>query len=768
MKSRRAQVESVAASRRPAIAGAIALLLAAVIAYIPALRAGYIWDDDVYLTGNRALDGLDGLRAIWIPPFLHDREAHERGLVTPQYYPVVFTSFWIERHLYPAEGGTERAGLAPFGYHAVNVLLHALNALLLAMLARRVGASTSLAWAIAFLFALHPVHVESVAWVTERKNVLSGCFAMLAALLYLRFDRERESRGAAPPERVRSARGDTPWAWYSLATILFCLAILSKSVTAAAPVAIALLLFARGERLSFRRLSPLLPWLALGAAAGLHTGAIERVFVGAIGPEWDHSLAERLSIAARSLWFYPWKIIAPLGLTFIYPRWSIEGIDAISLAAMLGVVVVVAGAIVLWLRRGMRWPVALIALYGVAIFPAIGFANVYPHRFSFVADHFQYLASIGVVALVAAAIEQAIAGIGPAGERPRARGFAAVCAVLCLGCAGLTFAQARHYADEETLWRATIARNEQAWMAHANLARVLLNRAETSRRRSDADVIASLAAEALDHAERGLVSKPGQHTLLQKRAEALRLLGRIGESVDAMRDAIEAVEAERSALADVARAAWQVGIRDATLGEYYALLGRVLEFDGRPNEARAAYESSIALNHRLVPPLDRLAALAIARGDGDEAARRYEAILARRPTWFPALVYLGDRAREAGDHRRSLGLFARALDATTNQADREQALFRLAWLLATSRDAEVRDGQAALECAEELVRLTRQTSPYAFDALAAALAECGRFEEAARMVGEARKSAQANVLTDFDAALARREQAYREARAWRE
>jgi hypothetical protein len=247
MKSPRQQVESVAASRRPAAALAIALLLATIIAYFPAMRAGYIWDDDVYLTGNRALDGLDGLQAIWIPPFLHDREAHERGLVTPQYYPVVFTSFWIERHLYPAEDGTGRAGFAPFGYHAVNVVLHAINAMLLAVLARRAGASAAVAWAIAFLFALHPVHVESVAWVTERKNVLSGCFALLAALAYLRFDRERESRGAPPPEPTGRARGDTPWAWYSLATLLFCLALLSKSVTAAAPVAIALLLFARGD-----------------------------------------------------------------------------------------------------------------------------------------------------------------------------------------------------------------------------------------------------------------------------------------------------------------------------------------------------------------------------------------------------------------------------------------------------------------------------------------------------------------------------------------
>jgi protein O-mannosyl-transferase len=133
---------------------ALLLVVAVLIAYLPALQGGYIWDDNRYVTENPILPQPDGLAAIWTDPG-----------ATIQYYPMVFTTFWLEYRLW---------GLNPLGYHATNILLHALSALLLWAILRRLAVPG--AWLAAALFALHPVHVESVAWVTERKNVLSGLF----------------------------------------------------------------------------------------------------------------------------------------------------------------------------------------------------------------------------------------------------------------------------------------------------------------------------------------------------------------------------------------------------------------------------------------------------------------------------------------------------------------------------------------------------------------------------------------------------------------
>jgi len=256
------------AHRRTALAalGLLALLLA----YEPALRAGFIWDDDVYVTDNANLVEPGGLRRIWLEP-----------RTSPQYYPVVHTSFWIEQRLW---------GSAPFGYHLVNVLLHFAAALLVWRLLERLGVpGAALAAAV---FALHPVHVESVAWVTERKNVLSGVLYLAAFLAYLRFD----------------AGGPGRWRAYALASGLFLGALGSKTVTASLPAAVAVVLWWRDGRLEPRRLAPLLPLLALGAAAGLATAWLEAAHVGASGEEWSLSPVGRCLVAARALWFYLGKL----------------------------------------------------------------------------------------------------------------------------------------------------------------------------------------------------------------------------------------------------------------------------------------------------------------------------------------------------------------------------------------------------------------------------------------------------------------------------
>src|SRR5262245_51777978 len=176
-------------SVRVDLALGVLIPLLAFLAYLPAIHGGYIWDDDVHIVWNPTLRSLAGLGQIWFVP-----------TATPQYYPLVHTTFWLEYHLW---------GLDPHGYHAVNVGLHALSALVLWRLLVRLEVPA--AWFAAAVFALHPVHVESVAWATERKNVLSGLLYLCALAVYLRFALPREDE----------PRGRRAWKWYVAGFVLF-------------------------------------------------------------------------------------------------------------------------------------------------------------------------------------------------------------------------------------------------------------------------------------------------------------------------------------------------------------------------------------------------------------------------------------------------------------------------------------------------------------------------------------------------------------------
>ena len=331
------------AVRTALAAVAIGVLLAA--AYAPSLGGGFLWDDDAHVVDNPQLRDLAGLLRIWIP-------GH-----TPQYYPVTFSVFWLAYQLW---------GLCTLGYDLLNLALHGLNAWLVWRLLRLLGAPAPAG--VAAAFALHPLHVESVAWVMELKNTLSGAFYLAAAICYVRFDGAREEAfvsGTAPPR----ARRD-----YALALLLFALALLSKSVTATLPAALVLMLVQRGGGLSPRRLAPLAPLLALGLGLALHTAWLERELVGARGAAFDFTLAERALIASKALLFYAQKLLVPERLLFCHPRWEIQGAP---LAAYwpIAAVAAVAGALLLAFARGRRGAPLALAFYAGSLFPALGFID---------------------------------------------------------------------------------------------------------------------------------------------------------------------------------------------------------------------------------------------------------------------------------------------------------------------------------------------------------------------------------------------------------
>jgi protein O-mannosyl-transferase len=443
------------------VLAASGLLLAALVVYSPLRSAGFVWDDDQYVTANPTLADAAGLARIWLEP-----------RATPQYYPLVHTGYWLEHRLW---------GLDPRGYHATNVLLHALCAVGLWRVLLRLRVPGALF--AASLFAVHPVAVESVAWITERKNVLSLAFALASLAAYLRF---------APPE------GEEPgaprrWSAYALALALFACGLLSKTVVFSLPAVIAVLLWWKRGRIGGRDLAPLVPFLPLGAAAGLYTAWLEKHHVGAVGAEWALAPVERVLLAGRALWFYAGKLAWPEPLIFFYPRWRIDAADPWQWVPPLAAAALV---LVLWAARARigRGPLAAVLLFGGILFPALGFFDVYPFRYSYVADHFQYHAAPALLALFAAGATLAAARLGP-----RARRLAPAAALALLAALGaLTFRQAHAYRDLDTLYRDVLAKNDGAWNAHLNLANSLSSQGRNAEGLPHARAAARLAPEIAD------------------------------------------------------------------------------------------------------------------------------------------------------------------------------------------------------------------------------------------------------------------------------
>jgi protein O-mannosyl-transferase len=537
--------------RPETIAWAALLAALVLVAYIPAIRGGFVWDDDLHITNNGLLKDAAGLRRIWTDP-----------TAMPQYYPLVFSTFWVEYHLW---------GLHPLGYHLDNVLLHAASAIVLWRLLARLAVPAP--WLAAAVFALHPVHVESVAWATERKNALSGLCYLLAFSAWVRFALEERRR---------------PWAWYGVAAVLFVAALLAKTVTASLPAAAGLVLWWKRGRLGWRDLAPLVPLAVLGVALGLNTAALERSQVGAQGVDWSLTFVERCLIAGRALWFYSTKLVWPFSLAFIYPRWRI---DAGAWWQYLFPLAAVAVVVALWAARERlgRAPLAAVLFFGGTLFPALGFVDVFPMRYSFVADHFQYLASLGLIVLGVGAAATAVARWGV--DTRVGTGLAAV--VLAV-FATLGWRQGALYADAETLYTDTLAKNPDCWLAHNNLAVI---QADSGR-----------GTEAATHYEAALRLRPQYAEARSNYANLLVASGRYEEATVHYREALRAKPGWSMGHSNFALALLQLGRYDEALVEARAAvrldarspqahnqLASALAKTGRPQEAIAEYREALRL-----------------------------------------------------------------------------------------------------------------------------------------------------------------------------
>jgi len=307
-----------------------------------------------------------------------------------------------------------------------------------------------------------------VAWITERKNVLSTFFYLSAILAYLCFLKLGVSASRHPSSHTPRSQASSPhhsqWGYYALALTLYLCALLSKTVACSMPAALLLLLWWKRDRISWHTALPLIPYFVVGAALGLVTVWMEKNRVGAQGEEWAFSLLERCLIAGRALWFYAGKLLWPHELIFIYPRWQI---DAGVWWQYLFPLAAIALFTTLWLFRRQigKAPLVAVLFFTGTLFPALGFFDVYPMRFSFVADHFQYLASVGVIVVCVAFFTTFLQRLSPP---TRTVGYVAY-GILLLLLGMRVWQQGYMYKDVETLWRVTIAKNPTAWIAHTNL-----------------------------------------------------------------------------------------------------------------------------------------------------------------------------------------------------------------------------------------------------------------------------------------------------------
>jgi tetratricopeptide (TPR) repeat protein len=599
------------------------------LAYAPALAGGFLWDDNGHVT-RPALRSLHGLGRIWM----------ELG-ATQQYYPVLHSAFWLEHRLW---------GDCTLGYHLLNVLLHATAAFLFGLALRQVARPRAAEagrvgwwWVAALIFALHPVCVESVAWISEQKNTLSAVFYLMAALTYLRW-------------REGDAEGLGGGGLYLGATGLFILALLSKSVTATLPAALLVVAWWQRGSLSWRRdFVPLLPWLALGLASGLLTAWVERHFGGAEGTAYTLGGFQRCVLAGRVTVFYLSKLFWPANLVFIYPHWDL----AVPLGGQVLYPVGVAGALAVlgFARERARGPLAALLFFMGTLFPALGFVNVFPFVYSYVADHFQYLASLGIIALVCGGAEQLLKGGGATGGRAGlGRSLLLVqlgTLVVIVGLGILTYRQSRMYRDLETLYRTTLSRNPQCWMAESNLGLALAGEGRLK--------------EAVAHYVRALEIDPTLSTVHNDLGSALMAEGRVAEAL--------AQFAEASRL--------RPGYAEAIYNS-----GVALQAAGRTPEAIEAFSRALRLRPGFSEAHYTLAIVLAGLGRTGEAVEQFTETARLRPDFAEAHFGLGTAL--AGLGRLEDGA-AELREAVRLNPDFAEAHYNLgAALQRLGRDAEAR------------------------------------------------------------------------------
>ena len=571
--------------RLPAWLGVMTIILAVLWVYSPALDGGWLWDDDWYITNNPLVRDLAGLWKFWCAP----------GSWT-EYYPLEETLLWVEWHLF---------GNATPGYHLVTISLHAANALLVWRLLARLGLRN--AWLGGFIFAVHPAAVDSVAWIAETKNTASTLPCLLAMIAWIDFENRREPRD------------------YFLALACFTIGMLCKIAIAPLPAVLLLYTWWKRYRIAWRDTFTTAPFFVIAvvlSAISIAAGVIYSQQAGKAAdtlPQLD--LAARIALAGQSLGVYFAHVVWPVDLLPSYPQWNI---GASSPPAFVPCLVLAAVFAALWFRRASWGAAAILALGTFVLFlaPFLGFVSASYMSFTWIMDHYLYVAMIGPVGLFIAALDSI-------GNRVAASSRIAVTGAALLMGALLAFA-ARGYAamfsDEATLWGYTVQHNAGDWLAQDNLGK--------------AQLVAGKPGDAANHFRAALALHPGRAQTHLSLGRALLAMNRSGDAI---------------AEFDTALAI------DPTNSEIYDQKGMALVQAGRAIDAVPLLQRAVQLRPHYAIGLGDLGIALALTGHLDEALNCFNASLAINPNYAATHVNLGHALRQLHRNTEADDQFRRAL-----------------------------------------------------------------------------------------------------------
>jgi tetratricopeptide (TPR) repeat protein len=662
------------------VAGVIVAILGATLwAYWPvATRGVFIFDDDTHLTGNPVLQP-GGLAKVWQPiTFVRDQRPGGWGWsVRPagyiDYWPLTFTAYWL---------GYQCWGLDPVGFHLMNLAAYALCALLvwrvLAML-RVPGAM--LAGAI---FALHPVNVETAAWISQLKTMLSVALALASVMAYLWHER----RGA--------------WWRYAMALVLFLLSCLAKPTAVTLPAVLLLLAWWQRGKIDWRDMLRAIPYL--GIAAGLSALAVwmQQALTAGQVIRTDPMLS-RVALAGTAVWFYLGELVWPANLTLVYPRWWADPHDLLWYRFD---VALLAALIVAWIwRRSWGRPV-LVALgcYLALLLPVLGFVNISFMEHSLVADHWQYMAMIAPIALFAAGATTSVEWAGRRWGLMACRGAGWAMAIVLLGVLGrVTYAQASLYPDVQTLWESVLKINPNSWLAHNDLGLELRKRGKLE--------------DAMYQYRRAIWLNDDFALAHLNLGEVLALLGRYDEAIDQDQQALRCTP---------------------EYGAAHNNLGWALVQSGRPDQAIPELRRAIAMRPDYALAYVNLGTALTKLGRYEQAVDSYQTSEELDSKYPP--VHLGmATALLALD--RTQAAISELEQAVALDGNYGEALYHLAWLRASREPGQGGDPAEAVMLAERLDTITKHQEVAAREVLAAAYASAGRFAQAVAVALDAQQQA---------------------------
>ena len=642
-------------SRHEWIPGLI-LVLAVILVYQPVWRAGLVWDDEAYLIKNPCIVGPFGLREIWTTS-------------AADIFPLTLSTFWAEHALW---------GFAPLPYHLVTVLLHGACAVMLWRVLRLLQVSG--AWLGAALWALHPVMVESVAWITEMKNTESGLFFLLSILFFLRWLGPKDSDGPT----------GASWS-YALTLIFAALAMASKSSTVILPVVLGLCAWWREGRWPWRHVKSLTPIFLMSITAGLISIWTQHLQL-TIDPEpqTGRSWPARLATAGDAVWFYLGKLLWPHPLVTVYRRWEINAHQLSSYVPLLAVISVL---FILWDKRE-SWSRAwffVFAYFLIALLPALGLVDNYIFRFSLVFDHLQYLAGMGPLALAGAGAIRLAERIFPKGPGLQLGLYAGL--LLVLGT--LSWQRTHIFENEETLWSNTLAHNPDCVPAHCNLGTALLEKGQVD--------------EAMAHYRKALEINPSSVGALSGLGAALLNKGQVDEAITQLRKALAIDPNFSNAHYNLGNALFQKGLVDQAISQYQETLeaepgfstarynlGAALIQKGRLDEAIDQFQLVLETNPNQADAHYNLGNALLQRGRVDEAMAQYRMALGIDPSHAEAHFNFGMALIQKGQLNEAVAHLEKAVEYDPNYADAHNNLGNI-MLLENHLDDAIVQYQRALE-----------------------------------------------------------------------